>query len=168
MGEGLLTCPHCGGQLAIENSKIIPITKDALVYSKDVKPLIVWEKRFYTHIPEIDSQHKKIVELVNKINFQLKTSARPANAVKEVLIELKNYVKDHFAFEEKMFDNSDYPYTELHKAKHVRFTNHIVELTNQYKSSPINIRMILSMLIEWFIEHIAGTDMEYVEYVKKK
>ncbi len=75
---------------------------------------------------------------------------------------------EHFAAEEELFMNSDYPQKERHVLKHDLFKKQVDQLYNAFEKSQIDLRPILGFLAGWFLDHIQGTDRRYIRYIKPR
>ncbi|TVM32323.1 bacteriohemerythrin [Oceanidesulfovibrio marinus] len=131
------------------------------------RPLIVWSDKLSVGIDSIDDQHKILVDLINELNEAMKQ--RKANeAIIDVLDRLKNYVVEHFANEEKLFDRYGYPETKSHKEIHTMFVDKVVEFDKALKAGSVTLSMeIMKFLKDWLTGHIMGTDKKYVPFLKE-
>jgi hemerythrin-like metal-binding protein len=80
----------------------------------------------------------------------------------QVLKDLENYTIIHFATEEKMMKNSNYPGLSFHKEEHQKF----IETVSDYQKRFKNGRLLLSLEVtgfikNWITEHIMKTDQLY-------
>jgi len=123
----------------------------------------------------IDDQHKKLLKIIN----QLATSINEHSQRRDVLLivdDLINYSDYHFTTEEKLFDKFDYDENEIHKKEHTGFVNKFISIRNRiskdqiyFKRSSIEIASdIFTYIVNWFIDHVLGSDRKYVELFKEK
>ena len=61
-----------------------------------------WSSRLATGIPEIDNQHKRIVDMVNQMREAMETG--DTEAVGRVIPDMVDYTISHFAFEEALME----------------------------------------------------------------
>ena len=87
-------------------------------------PYVSWNKSFSVNNIEIDNQHKKLFELINKLHSSLK-AGQGNTVLKPVLMELVEYVKVHFAHEEKLMKEKQYPDYDKHKQKHEEYISEL-------------------------------------------
>ncbi len=133
-----------------------------------MESLIKWNSQYSVGIPQIDEEHKKLVNILNKLCAAVK-SAEADNTVKTVIDELLDYTAYHFKTEEELLKKHNYPDYENHKASHDKFTKNILEykqqyaLVKQYSASPV-----LEYLKNWLITHILATDKEYSDFLVKQ
>ena len=137
--------------------------------------LLIWDdEKMGMGIEIIDSQHKKLVTIINDLATAIDKQAETEVlfAVVERLIE---YTKYHFETEQKFFDEFDFHEKSLHKSEHKYFIEHFKAiqkgLEKDAKKRDKNIiklsEDILEYLVDWFIAHITGSDREYMELFKK-
>ena len=130
--------------------------------------LITWSDKLSVKIQSIDDQHKKLVDLLNKLNDAMAKGAAK-EILKPVLDELISYTKTHFAFEEKLFAQHGYPKTEDHKKEHLALTTKALELQQGLSAGKITITLdTMIFLTDWLSKHIQGTDMQYSGFFIEK
>ncbi len=128
---------------------------------------VQWTSKLNLGVAEIDSQHRKLVAYINEL-YQAMKNHRTKREMASIVRKLRDYTAEHFADEEKIFNASNYPSKKEHKAIHEKFVAKIDEVERQLESGAASVSMdLLTFLKDWLIQHIAGTDTTYVEYVKK-
>lgn len=131
-------------------------------------PLINWEEGLSVKVSEIDSQHKKLIELINKLHDAMKE--RKASEVLSVVIdELVDYAISHFQIEEKYFDKFGYIKATAHKKEHKDFVNKVASFKNDFSKGKAMLSMeIMEFLKGWLINHIKKIDMAYSDFFIEK
>ena len=122
-----------------------------------------WSNDLDTGIEVIDKQHRRIVDLINKLNTA-NEGGDPA-VINHVLGELVDYTLSHFSFEEELQERSNYPFYKAHKRVHEIFTKRVAEFQKRATGGENVAPELLSMLKIWLINHIKGDDADYVEAV---
>ncbi len=126
--------------------------------------LIDWNESLATNIPQIDQQHKKLVELINKVSQAMKNS-QGNEILLEVMTELLSYTKSHFRSEEQFMASMNYPKLAEHKQVHAAVTQQVTDLYNKVKEGKfVSSVQISNLLKEWISGHILKVDMHYVKY----
>jgi hemerythrin len=130
--------------------------------------LIEWDsKKFSVHVDEMDEQHKKWIHLINVLHDSLmekKDNVTPKSAIEEMLA----YTRYHFAQEEALMRNIDYPAFIEHKQLHGDFIVELQSLNVEINTGHILLRtQIMSILKNWLEDHITTADMRYGEYISK-
>jgi hemerythrin-like metal-binding protein len=127
-----------------------------------------WSAQLEVGHNEIDSQHKKLVDLVNKLHDAMKNRTGQ-EALKPVLNELVSYTKYHFSTEETLMKSKGYPDFPSHKKEHDALTQQVVDLQNKINQSNTSLVTIETMnfLRDWLKNHILGTDMKLSAFLKR-
>jgi hemerythrin len=128
---------------------------------------IVWEARFNLQIDIIDDQHRRLVDLMNRL-IEIKGKDPSGEGVVEALGEMTNYLGDHFDTEEQMMIDHGYPEIETHREEHQNFVAQTAYYIATYRESGVSLEKdILMFLQEWLIDHIQKTDQDFGRYVNK-
>ena len=120
-----------------------------------------WTSNFETGINEIDVQHKKLLEILNRLAAHLANLAT-ISTLDEIFDELVSYTDYHFKTEEKIWDEylKNDKWYEEHQKTHNSFIVDILKLKeNKEDESHENmIRNIVNFLSKWLAYHILDTD----------
>ena len=121
-------------------------------------PLLNWSDSLSVNHEEIDSQHKKLVNLVNALHDHM--AAGDANdVIGKVLDRMIEYTAFHFATEERLMADSAYPNAGLHKIEHKKLVEKAVDLQKRFKSGQGQITLeVMNFLRDWLKHHIAESD----------
>ncbi|PLX25629.1 hypothetical protein C0580_01945 [Candidatus Parcubacteria bacterium] len=127
-----------------------------------------WKKIYSVNVKEIDGQHQKIFDLMNKLK-RLEENEIQSDTVINVVNELEDYSIYHFNTEEKHFDKTKYPETEFHVKQHEKYKKKLSELKKEVaeKSDKETVDKVFNFLRDWWINHIVKVDMEYSEFFNK-
>lgn len=128
---------------------------------------IVWDFKYETGIDIIDFQHRVLVERTNDL-IDLLNKNEAEDHLLPLLIFLEDYTHYHFSTEEQFFDSFDYLDKKKHYNEHDEFKRKILEFKELYKTGLVKIdENLLKYLMDWLVEHIMGTDMEFTNSLKK-
>ena len=130
---------------------------------------IDWKKEYETGIEKIDIQHKKLIDMINKLYDDV-VIKKNCDSVQEIILELKLYTLFHFTTEEKLFKKYKYNNSEFeeHMENHGAFAEKIGEFIGDTSSSQFELGYrITEYLKKWLISHILGTDMKFASFMKK-
>lgn len=121
-----------------------------------------WSDELSTGVPTLDGQHQAIFRCLAELERAIgdKTMLSTIYALEQLRI----YVQEHFAEEERLMALAGYPDIGPHIAEHAEFRNKLLMLRRTYLDHDIS-RDLVSMLRDWIAEHVAGTDMDYVPYL---
>lgn len=142
----------------------IPYIHEHLISRQYIK----WHSSMDTGIELIDTDHKKLISLINQL--QNATQYKVDNhIIDQIMDDLINYTQYHFEREEFLMRTNLYPEYENHKKLHDEMIIKISDCMEKYKSDPDNtIDDALDYLKNWLINHIKGDDRKYIPYFKKK
>ena len=84
---------------------------------------IVWDQSFETHIPEVDTQHQRLVEIINALADGIGHASM--DDLQGVLSQLKEYAQYHFRAEETIMEASGYADLEEHRDEHLAFVDQL-------------------------------------------
>jgi len=130
---------------------------------------IVWSDSLLLGDARVDTQHQKIFELVNDI-INMCENGSSTKKVKETLNFMVDYAVGHFADEEALQLEYNYPEYEKHKQKHEEFkvkVNELVQRFNENGSSAELSNEINSFLVRWLVDHIQEEDKKIGEHIRK-
>jgi hemerythrin-like metal-binding protein len=120
--------------------------------------LVKLEDKLKLEIPEIDSQHEALINLINSLHETMQQGADKA-ALDGLLSQLLEHTQDHFAYEEDLMSRYSYPGYEAHKSEHNRLMQHLVDLTDRYKNGDLLLSFaVLLELKGWALVHIENSD----------
>ena len=120
--------------------------------------LVELEDRLRLNIPEIDSQHEELIDLVNRLHEGLIGGADRA-ARDGLLSQLLEGMRSHCAYEERLMLRYDYPGYQAHKSEHDRLTQNLVDLINRYRNGELVLSIAVVMELKcWATIHIEKSD----------
>jgi hemerythrin len=128
---------------------------------------IKWSEEYNINIPKIDSQHRRLIDLINELT-QAKTEKKDAQIHGKILTELVEYTQIHFKEEEDFMNEIEYPNTKDHEALHKLLINQVIEVLQNYKQGYTDITdKVLYILNSWLIKHILKEDQAISKYYNK-
>ena len=120
-------------------------------------------------IPHIDSQHRSLVDFVNKA-AALSAADPTKEEMKECLDFLGNYVVQHFQDEEQAQIESKYPRYNEHKEIHDEFVGTFKSLYAEFeRSGPTEelATILANQVSNWVMTHIQMEDMVFGSHYNK-
>jgi len=122
----------------------------------------------------IDEQHKELLKIINKLS----TSINENSQRKDILIivnELIGYASYHFTVEEELFNKFNYKDSEEHKKEHSLFVKKFRSIKNKISNDKVYLKKsaieisgeVFQYIVDWFLNHVVGSDKKYVELFKK-
>ncbi|WP_320052399.1 bacteriohemerythrin [uncultured Acetobacteroides sp.] len=135
--------------------------------NKDLYIFIKWSDADYSvGIKTIDDQHKELIKYINQI-YQSILDRNTKEVTIDVLGKLEDYAKFHFGFEEKIFSQIGYEFTEEHIAEHRAFTDKIKHFKDGMAKGHDVIFSITNYLRDWLRIHIQKEDRKYAPEFQK-
>ena len=109
----------------------------------------------------IDTQHKELIDKINKLLDSCETSKEKVVAVK-TLDYLADYTEFHFGEEEKLQESINYPAIAEHEKEHDKLRAVVKDLYNMLEEeegpSEAFVEQVNKNVIEWLYRHIKGFD----------
>jgi len=122
-------------------------------------PLMEWRKEFETGVPDVDHEHRELVELINRLHENIAGGADRVR-VAEFLGEVFARIAAHFALEESIMRKNAYDEYEAHKAEHEKLLDEIRDIMDAQQDSPSSAyEEGLSLTVrDWFVNHFKSKD----------
>ncbi len=128
---------------------------------------IEWKPDFSVGVQRLDAQHQKIINVINKL-IGNPGAFDEAETIDDVLLELTNYVSDHFLLEEHLLEANDYPDLLEHSKKHTAYSEQIASFCQDIIKKKNDPDQLLVFLRKWWVDHILYEDMKYKPFFKSK
>lgn len=127
-----------------------------------------WSESMSVGIEELDTQHQKLVELVNTL-FEAMRMGKARQVLVDVLKELIDYTYYHFETEEQKMKEYGYPNYVSHVAEHERLVKEVSALYERFQKGDVFLSVdTLNFLKNWVTNHILQTDMAYKPFFQSK
>lgn len=88
---------------------------------------IPWDDRYSLGIEAIDTQHKQLFALVNRL-YDLQENKNTKDELRTILYEFSDYMQTHFKEEEEFMLSIGYDKLEEHKQLHKDIINHLTSV----------------------------------------
>ncbi|MGJ5814682.1 bacteriohemerythrin [Paludibaculum fermentans] len=126
-----------------------------------------WKDAYSVRVPEIDAQHKRLVELINRLQDAMLQGQGKA-VIESVLNDLDEYTRTHFAFEEQLLAKHGYSRLIGHEAQHRGFIGKLTQLREEYRSGSITMSVqVMEFMKDWLTQHIMQEDQAYSAHLVK-
>lgn len=129
--------------------------------------LITWSDKFSVQVKQLDEQHKKLIELLNRLHDAMKVG-KGKEVLEEVLGSLIIYTQKHFAAEEELLKVNNYPGYAVHKQAHNQLVVQVLDVQKQTQTGVALSQQVMSFLKDWLETHIQGTDKKYGPFLNQK
>lgn len=122
-----------------------------------------WDEKYSVGIQSIDTQHKEIFEILEKLVEAMK-KGHGSDVTTQIILNLERYAVNHFQKEEFFFKRFNFYGSAEHISEHQDFKNKIISLKSDLKSGKITLTFdLLNFLKEWIDHHILVVDKQYSE-----
>jgi len=131
---------------------------------------IEWSNDMATGLPEIDKQHRYLVDTLHEANWRLLHDGEGAR-LSEIAHDLLNYAIMHFEAEEALMRRYGYEaachvLARAHVAQHRDFSHKVVVILDQLREGkPVSRIEVLKFLNEWLRHHVLGVDQVLARFV---
>jgi hemerythrin len=129
---------------------------------------IAWTSDLETNDERIDSQHKELFRLTSDLIYSCVRGESYA-MLGRALDFLAQYTVQHFADEEALQIQYNYPGYTAHKKLHEDFKKTVTNLIEQYKSDNLSVDLnstLNSIVVRWLIQHIKHEDVKIAQHIR--
>ena len=132
------------------------------------KQYILWTDDLNVNIEIIDAQHKKIIDILNKL-YEMHLNEK-YTLVNEVIQELKDFTNYHFDAEEKILKEIDFHEYLDQKTRHDKFKKLLLIYSDFKIVSGLKemCKNLLFFVQNWFISHIKNVDKKSFSGINEK
>lgn len=114
---------------------------------------LVWnEDRHALGIPSIDQQHRQLMDIVNKLSEAVSQGCDCMQAhllIKKTL----DFIKNHFAHEEKLMRQHGFPGQEQHEAEHGKLLEAALNLMDTLSPEHTDRAVLVTAFLTDCVEH---------------
>ncbi|MCX7880325.1 MAG: bacteriohemerythrin [Ignavibacteria bacterium] len=129
---------------------------------------ITWNDSFSVGIAKIDNQHKRLIQIINKLDDAMK-EGKGKEILSEVLNELILYVNTHFKTEEEYMTQYNYDEYEQHRYEHEKLTDEVKRFYDDFKGGRVVLSVqIMNFLRNWLMDHIVVKDKKLGKFLNEK
>lgn len=125
---------------------------------------LVWDSSLSTGHAVIDSQHERLVGLINRLAAAWDSPEREG-AVMQAITEMYLYANEHFREEEALMAASGYPGLAAHQAMHRDFVERAHAFTDASLADEAPFDEMLGYLTGWLASHITHEDVRIARHV---
>jgi hemerythrin len=130
--------------------------------------LIEWRDDFRIGLPEVDQEHRLLIDAINQLHRELVVDAALVR-VTGAIGDIHAAIASHFALEEKEMTALRYDGYVAHKTDHERLLDEILDIldevvaTGRYEPAALSAR-----LSAWFVEHFRTQDARLHRWLVKR
>ena len=133
----------------------------------DSTQLLKWKDEFSLGIPEVDFEHRELIELINQSILKINEADSTEDSL-YFLGEIHARISSHFALEEKIMRDLGYSDFSEHKDDHDRLLDEIRDLMDEYENDlPTDTNSFIDRLSHWFGDHFKTRDAQLHKFLNK-
>ena len=129
-----------------------------------MKIKIVWKDNYSVGRTDIDDQHKGLFSLVKVLN----NSNLSAQDIKQSIMMLFKYTREHFTAEEEMMRSFNFPGLDSHIVQHEKLIDKLSSVSQNDFEQIGDRENFVEFANDWLIDHILYWDMQYIKYIHKE
>jgi hemerythrin-like metal-binding protein len=127
-----------------------------------------WKPDYSVGIISIDGQHQNLFAIAREL-YGAMASGQGKLVVGRILDRLAEYAAVHFAHEERLMQQCQYPGLTKHKQEHQDLTRRVLAFRKDFEAGQIALTIqVLQFLKGWLEHHIQSEDAGYAPYMKAK
>ena len=130
----------------------------------------LWTEDMSVNNDVLDMQHQQMFRKINEL-LEAIVNETGEDVVEEMVVFFKEYMDQHFKYEEKYLVDNGYPEAESHKQKHEVFVAKYYELKEKLQDGVDPNRVVLEIenfMGSWLMQHILIEDHVYARYFNEK
>lgn len=132
------------------------------------KRRIEWKDSYSVGIEELDSQHRKLLELINQIGALAEKDLSKESCF-AMLNAMIKYAQEHFYTEERYLEENAYPNYTQQKEAHESFVEDTFSMAQDLAGEGLLTLGGISIYLEdWYKDHILGFDQDYKAFFEKQ
>jgi len=127
-----------------------------------------WSDALSMSNPEIDAEHKSFLDMVNQLNAELAGLQQGKENIIHSMENIMEHASAHFAHEERLLAENDYPAGQEHADIHERLTADIRQALKMIRDTDhISDWVEAGRSIEHLLlEHLQAEDTKYIDYLR--
>ena len=126
-----------------------------------------WEERFKLGVRELDEPHRRLVELTAELS-QIIAENAPRESIVAAARALAGFTAAHFAEEERLMAETDFPEDAVHKEHHAELLDQLERFAERlatHGSAQDNAKTI-AFLRQWAMHHVMHSDRELAKHLR--
>lgn len=131
--------------------------------------MMEWSLSLSCNHMEIDKQHKKLIEIINKISTALVDKSVEFEKIIDIVTDLDNYIVEHFSYEEQLMKEYDFPESEGHLFEHnlLRIKMNDLNIFDVRNHEEFYSDLLIYVM-EWLTNHIQKIDKNLGIFIAMK
>lgn len=130
--------------------------------------VLEWSSNLETGHGEIDDQHRELFRRFDAL-LDACSQGKGNDEVMTMLGFLGDYVRTHFALEEKLLLQHGFPGYAAHKEQHDGLIRDLEKLVSDMNADGATTALVIQTnktLVDWLVQHISVTDRELGNFLR--
>lgn len=123
-----------------------------------------WKDSYSVKVTALDNQHKKLFATAEELHNAM-LAGHGKDKASEVLGRLIDYTVNHFAAEEKLMEQHNYPSLVTHRAEHKALTDKVLAFKKECDAGKVAVPTVMTFLVDWLKHHIRNVDQKYSDFM---
>jgi hemerythrin-like metal-binding protein len=133
-----------------------------------MRVMFEWNQKYSVGIQSIDAQHQGLFALGHELHAAM-SAGQGKSALARILDRLVQYTAKHFAHEERLMRQNNYPNLAEHLEEHAALTRQVVQFQADFHAGRVAMTIqLLNFVKNWLQQHIQGSDKKYTPYLIAK
>ena len=133
-----------------------------------VSKVFRWTEAYSVHIAHLDKQHQGLFGTVDELN-QAMAAGKGNEALVPILWKLLDYAQVHFAAEESLMKEHDFPGLSTHRAQHEMFRTNVAAFLEDHKAGKRGVPVTLMFFLQsWLKDHVQNFDKQYSGFLNAR
>ena len=129
--------------------------------------LLKWTKKYSVGVDAIDKEHAAFLGGLNKLHSAM-LLGQGKRVTGPLLQKLPVAARHHFATEESMMKDANYPGLAAHRDTHQQFARHLDELVALHEHGDRSLSiLLLRFMRRWISDHVQTEDRAFAPWLKK-
>ena len=116
-----------------------------------------WRESYKVHIQKIDEQHRELFALIDELDREARREGALPTLI-PLLGSVVSHTRAHFATEEQLMREHQYPDIAIHKRLHDALLAQAVDLQEKANRKELTLPMVVKFLEFWISHHISEAD----------
>jgi hemerythrin len=130
-------------------------------------PIFEWREEYSTNVKTFDETHKTLFEMANQL-YEGINRGQVRSVKEDTLNFLLRYAEDHFAEEERLMQQHDYPELDSHRKKHEYLKKEILHYNRRFAAGEsFDDIDFIKFMKDWIVDHILTVDRKYGPFLNK-
>ncbi len=131
-------------------------------------PAFRWTEKYSVNIAALDHQHQGLFATINELNEAL--AHGEGRAVTDAILQkLVEYALTHFAAEEALMVEYEFPGLATHCMAHQKFVQAVTKFLEDYYAGKPGVPVSLLLFLQtWLKEHILVADKAYSSFLNAR